>query len=232
MKNVLYILIMLIVPALIAENAHAQKENREVKNFDEVELAISADCYLTQGNDFECRLEGDESVLSEVETTLSGATLKIKYNKPLQFRNPKRIKVYITMPSIKALSITGSGDVIANKTLEANTLKLLVTGSGDFLMEDLKVRELEAKISGSGSMELSGSKSGQDLEVKITGSGQYEADELSFEKARVSITGSGNAYVRAKDELDIQVTGSGNVYYSGNALVDARVVGSGHVRKR
>ncbi len=232
MKKVLYILVMLVVPALTAETAHAQKENREVQNFDEVVLAISADCYLTQGSGFECRLEGDESVLSEVETTISGTTLKIKYNKPWQFRNPKRIKVYITMPSLQAFTITGSGDVIAKESIEADDLQLMVTGSGDFLMEDLKVRDLEAKISGSGSIVIGGDKPGDELEVKITGSGEYEGDELAFKQARVAISGSGDTYVRAEDKLEIKVTGSGNVYYYGNALVDARVVGSGHVRKR
>jgi hypothetical protein len=232
MKNVAYYLALVLILSANAQLAKGQSKRVAVSGFDEVELAIAADCYLTQGETFECRLEGEQETLEEVEVFVSGSSLKIKYKKPWQFGNPDRIKVYVQLPALVAFAVTGSGDLLAPDPISTRALRLTVTGSGDISMKDLTVEDLQAKISGSGSIQVKGARPGDELDVKITGSGNYKGSGLAFENARVSISGSGNSYVKAMEDLAITVTGSGNVYYEGEALIDARVVGSGHVRKR
>jgi len=232
MRNLVYHLTVVLILLVGVKLAKGQVETIEVSGFHNVELAIAADCYLSQGATFECRLEGPQETLEEIETFVSGSSLRIKYKKPWQFGNPERIKVYVTLPALSAFTITGSGDLLASEPITANTLQLKVTGSGDISMENLSVNELLTKISGSGTIHVKGTTPGDQLDVKITGSGYFKGSAFAFENARVAISGSGNAYVRATEDLTIRVTGSGNVYYAGDAIIDARITGSGHVRKR
>ncbi len=209
------------------------KEERKVRSFEGISLALSADVGLRQGNETKVVLEGPSDFLAKVETVTEGGILKIRfYNRYINRETPSgRIRIYITTPDVKSLIVTGSGKIEAVTPVKTgNVLKMLVTGNGDIIIKDLTAKGVKMSVTGSGAIRVAGPETLQE-EIVITGSGNVYAEKLPAREAKVSITGSGDAHVRTTDNLKVGITGSGDVYYSGPGTIDARITGSGEVKR-
>jgi Putative auto-transporter adhesin, head GIN domain len=230
MKNLfLFIAMLSFSSATCVLSGETVKEIRNVSQFSGVSLAISADVYLTQGSAQKVEIEGDKTSLEEVETVVNNGTLKIQI-KDMFHGNIGKVSIYITVPAINALTVSGSGDIEAKSDINTDELDLNISGSGSIRFSDLSAREVSATITGSGGIELSAGQAQSELEVVITGSGSFSAEGFSVPEADVTITGSGSAKVWAVKELETNITGSGNVAYKGDPLVNANSTGSGKTR--
>jgi len=204
------------------------RETRDLDDFTGIGFGVAGTLILEQGNNFSVVLEGDEDYLEEIETTVRGDILVITHDRWMSFGN-KRVTVYVTMPEIEELNVSGSGNIIAEKSLKADDLDMSISGSGHIKLSELTAESIDCSISGSGSMKLKGSA--EEGELSISGSGKFGGDEFRLETLDVSISGSGTCYTSVEESLDARVSGSGDIYYSGSPRVDARVSGSGKVRK-
>jgi hypothetical protein len=205
------------------------KEIRTVSQFSAVSLAISANVFLTQGPVQKVEIEGDKTSIEEIETVVNGETLKIR-TRDMFHGNLGKVSVYITVPVINALTVSGSGDIASESAIQSEEMEMNVSGSGSIRIGELSAREVSATITGSGNIDLSAGQAGSELEVVITGSGSFSAEGFSAQEADVDITGSGSARVWAVKELETNITGSGNVTFKGNPLVNANSTGSGITR--
>jgi hypothetical protein len=209
-----------------------KKENREVSPFSKIAMSVAGDLYLTQGDEYKLVIEGDEDVLDDIETEVRGGRLKIKYDKIFNLNwNNKKVKIYVTMKEVEELSVSGSGDIIAESAISAEDIEFTVSGSGEIEIDDLSVSSIEASISGSGDIRLGGNKTADDLEMSISGSGELHASDLGVREAEISISGSGSCSVYVAEDLEVDVSGSGKVRYKGNPRIDANISGSGKVVK-
>jgi hypothetical protein len=206
------------------------KETRDVSAFEGVALAFSGDIYITQGSPQKVVIEADKNTMEIIETRVEGSKLILKTQNG-NWRNLGDIKVYITMPRVNYLSISGSGDMICETGISTQEIKVDVSGSGSVRVNKLASEEVEAVITGSGDIALTGSgNAARELDVTITGSGSFKGADLPAGEADVTITGSGSATVQAVNELETNITGSGSVLYRGRPLVNASATGSGKTR--
>ena len=204
------------------------KETRDVKGFTSVGFGIAGNLYIKIGPQFKVELEGEKGDLDEVITELSGERLQIKHeNWKFEFR--EKVTVYVTMPEIDGLGVSGSGKAEILDPVKGEDLDLSVSGSGNLFTSDLSVKNLECHISGSGNIKLGGGNA-TDTEVSISGSGNFDGEMAKCETMEVHVSGSGNCTCRVTGSLEASVSGSGNVTYTGNPKIDARVSGSGRVR--
>ena len=208
-----------------------QKETRDVDSFDEIGLSTHADLYLKIGPSYSVVLEGDDDDIEAIETEVSNGRLRIKNKDRFKWGSwSSKVKVYITMPKVNGLYVSGSGDIIGESSIESDNLEISISGSGSIDL-DIKADEVDLSISGSGDAELSGNV--RIFDGRISGSGTIEADELSAKNAKIRISGSGSTSIDVSEDLDVKIAGSGNVYYTGNPdRVNANSSGSGKVRKR
>jgi hypothetical protein len=204
------------------------KESRDVTGFTKISLSISGDLHLKQGSKYEVVLKGDQESLDKIETDVSGKTLRIK-TKQMHWGNIGKIDIYITTPDIEGISVSGSGDVMAETSIKSGNINLTISGSGTISIDNLSADNLDATITGSGNMKLAGDLNGSS-DVTITGSGDFKGAQLKGKSSVVHITGSGSAKVYASEKLDTHITGSGDVYYAGRPLVNASSTGSGKTR--
>ena len=148
------------------------------------------------------------------------------------FGSDDEAKVYIHIPQIVSVSISGSGSVrIKNmKTREMNvriegsgkvlltgtcrTLDVMIYGSGFFRSENLNCKNIDFSITGSGTAELIGKC--KNLDILVKGHVEFEADGLECDKAEVSLNGTGNISLHANKSADIDMNGSGEVIIYGN----------------
>jgi len=204
------------------------KETRDLKGFTSVGFGIAGNLYIKIGPRFSVELEGNKGDLREVETVVSGDRLQIKHqNWRYNFKN--KVNVYITMPELKGLGVSGSGKAEILDALKGEDLDLSVSGSGNLFTAELAVENLECSISGSGNIRLGGGTV-KDAGVSISGSGNFQGDMVKCETMEVRVSGSGNCTCNVTQSLEAGVSGSGNVTYKGNPRIDARVSGSGRVR--
>lgn len=202
------------------------KETRNPGPFNALSLSMSANVYLSQGNNLSVEIECDKNDLEYIETETKGNTLEIKTRNG-HWHDLGNVKIYITMKDINGLNISGSGNIQSQTPIHSSDLKINVSGSGNVKIAALESMEISSIITGSGDISISGRNDQAKMDATITGSGSFKADELPVANASVTITGSGSARVNVLKELETNITGSGSVQYKGNPLVNANSTGSG-----
>ncbi|HCC71567.1 MAG TPA: hypothetical protein DEQ09_10525 [Bacteroidales bacterium] len=206
-----------------------EKENRDVADFTGVAFGVAGKLILEQGNNFRVTLEGDKDYLDKIETIIRGDRLVIRHERWYSFGINKKVTVYVIMPEIEDLTVSGSGMLIAEGAIRTDDLDINVSGSGNIELADLNAESVDCSISGSGSIELNGEA--EEGEVSISGSGNYDGRDFKINSMDVSISGSGTCRALVNEDLEARISGSGDIYYDGSPRVDARVSGSGKVRK-
>ncbi|HUX95890.1 MAG TPA: head GIN domain-containing protein [Bacteroidales bacterium] len=232
MKKVIFIaaaLLMTLFSTAFIYGQSTEKETRNLKGFTKVSFGVPGNLYIRFGSDFKVVLEADKDFLSEIETEISNGKLVIRRDRWSNFNN-KKVVINITMPSLEALSVSGSGQAEVVDALKAGSLNLGVSGSGRVFLNDISAESLDGRISGSGDIILKGNGSVNNGDISISGSGKYTGESVKIDQADISISGSGSCLCHVTGRLEAHVSGSGNVTYLGNPKVDARVSGSGRVR--
>jgi len=212
----------------------ADNQERELAAFSEISLRIPAKLHLEQGSSQSVEIVAKSSTLDEVITEVKNRELVIRFKtKNLLWKDFEsgKIEIYITVPDIDALTVSGSGDIINDGAIKSRILTLNLSGSGSILLNDLVTERLKANVSGSGNIDVAGPKAAQDLSVNLSGSGNFKGKDLETADATVRIAGSGNAEIYCTNSLIARILGSGNILYKGNPRIDQSVGGSGTVKK-
>ncbi len=225
------VLVLLAGMSCFASSSSEDRETRDLNGFSKVNFGISGNLYINIGSEFKVVLEGDASDLREVITEVRGGKLIIKRDN-WRFRMNEKVTVYITMPELDGLGVSGSGKAEVRDALKGSDLNLGVSGSGKILTGNIEIDRLDCGISGSGNIELGGNGHVSRADISISGSGNFSDDVVEIGDADISISGSGNCTCNVSGSLKAGVSGSGNITYSGNPRIDAHVSGSGKVRSR
>lgn len=226
------------------------REVRNVENFTKISFGFPGKLYLKQGSPQKVELEGDKDVLEEVETDVEGSSLKIrKEGKWFDWNfDDDKITVYITMPNIEGVSVSGSGNVIGQSKIKTEDLDLNVSGSGSLSLEVDASGDIETDVSGSGDIDLKGRCKSFNSDVSgsgkvtlsatidnratfgVSGSGKIEASG-SAENVKASINGSGKVLAAdlQTNRCEIRISGSGDVEINVKNELDANISGSGSV---
>ena len=208
-----------------------EKETRNLSGFTKVNFGVSGDLYISIGSEFKVVLEGERSLLDEIETEVSGSKLVIKKDSWHSHGNEK-VTVYITMPELTGLAVSGSGKAEIKDAVKAENIDFSVSGSGRIITADLALGKLNVGISGSGDVVVGGSGEAASADISISGSGNYSGETLKIASADFSISGSGSCKCNVSDNLEASVSGSGTITYIGSPKIDARVSGSGRVKSK
>jgi hypothetical protein len=208
--------------------------DRHLSGFNAVNVAGSFDVYIVQGATESVKVEAPADMMDRIKTDVEGGVLKI-YNKHDNWNwgdlwgRHKKIAVYVVINDVTGINLSGSGNVFFKEGLNANSLKLHISGSGD-MTGRLTAKSLESSITGSGDMRLSGSATNSVVEV--VGSGDFTARGLATVNTAVRVSGSGDAEINASNKVDAAVNGSGDVRYTGAAHnINSRKNGSGDVTR-
>lgn len=224
-------IVALTVATGFADGQSIVKETRDLAGFTKVSFGVAGDLYINFGNEFKVSLEGEQALLDDIVTEVSGGKLVIK-KENWRLNMNKKVTVYITMPVIKGLGVSGSGKATIKDAVKTDNLDLSVSGSGKLFTGDIAATDLNCNISGSGDIIIGGNGNVPSADISISGSGNFNGEPLKIGSADISISGSGNCTCNVTKSLKASVSGSGNVTYLGNPKIDARVSGSGRVRSK
>jgi hypothetical protein len=208
-------------------------EQRNVGAFQAIHLKSGMRLVVRQAAKEAVEVSADDNIVGLIETAVTDRagipTLEIGSRRGASYTTRTRAVVTIDVVTLKSLSISGSGDVVADN-LKAGELKVKISGSGDVQLRQLAADALALSLDGSGDVGATG-HAGK-LAVSIQGSGGVAARDLQADDVSVSIAGSGDAHVHARKTLAVSIAGSGDVDYAGDPVVRTSVAGSGSVTKR
>ena len=242
---------LIILVAAVSTICSAQnRETRNVSGFTHLSYRVPGKLYLKQGSPAKVELEGAKDILAEIETEVSGDRLIIgKENRWNNWGwNNDKVTIYVTMPTIEGVSVSGSGDLYCEEKINVNNLDLNVSGSGSMRLAFNASGDVEADVSGSGDMDLKGSCNNFDSDVSgsgrvyvsmadrgkadfgVSGSGKIQA-QGSAQEVKVGIGGSGrvNAGELATDRCTVRISGSGDAEINVKEELEVSISGSGSV---
>lgn len=197
----------------ISGKGNIKKENRQVSEFEAIKNSGSIDLKIRIGDTYKVEVEDYENLLQHIVTEVDNGVLEIHFENGLSVMNTKTT-VFVTVPSIKKLSSTGSSDTeISGVLTSTSALEFSVTGSAT-IKGEVDAPSVKVNITGSGEMNLRGKT--QNMECKISGSGDFNGRDLKSENCTVTVSGSGDAKVFASVKLEAKVSGSGDITYGGN----------------
>jgi len=227
------------------------RETRNVETFTKLSFRVPGKLFLRQGTPQKVEIEGPKDILAEIDTKVSGDKLVIGKDGgwfDWHWDNDDKVNVYITVKDLNSISVSGSGDLVAETKFTTTELNLNVSGSGSLKIDAEASGMLDISVSGSGDIDLTGkcadfasnvSGSGKIVssvtianraEFTVSGSGKIIASG-SAKRVRTSISGSGR--VQAADLVtntcDVRISGSGDVVIEVRDELEANITGSGSV---
>jgi len=216
----------------IKGDGNIKNETRQLSEFASLSARGPIDVEINNGTSNTIKVEADENFLPYIETKVENGKLTIQSKNNINLKSNSKIVVYVSMNKIKALQLSGSGNITGsgNFTNEDET-DISVSGSGKIKLNSVSFNELALNVSGSGNIDLKNGTAGN-VKVAISGSGNIDCSGVSSENVDVKISGSGNARVNANKSIAANISGSGNIFYIGKATnISTKVVGSGKVIK-
>lgn len=213
----------------VSGNGNVVEQERKVNAFDTVIATGSEEVRIHRGAEYRVIVACDENLQERYRTRVSGGRLELGFEPGVSVRGFSKVTVDVWTPVLEGITLSGSGDVIAEDAYSPKKLDIVLSGSGS-IEGMFEASSVEAVISGSGEIQVSGSA--ERLNVVISGSGDFDARDLDSVSAQVSIAGSGSVDLGSCDDLSVSISGSGDVSYEGNPRTSVNVSGSGNVRRR
>ncbi|MCJ8191864.1 head GIN domain-containing protein [Sphingomicrobium aestuariivivum] len=151
-------------------------------------------------------VETDDNIIDMIKTRIEGDTLYVTSKG--SYRTRIGVKAMLTLPSLDAATINGSGDIDVTGW-QGEALDLEINGSGDIMLAG-RVEKVDAQVHGSGDIDLRGARIGR-LDVEVAGSGDIRTGAPREVKA--AVYGSGDVHIDGNPRIiGATVTGTGDIH--------------------
>lgn len=140
-------------------------QTRAVAPFTSVELRGSNNVILRTGKTQSVVVHADDNLISRITTRVTGSTLVID-NASGSFSTKSPMSVAVTVPAVKRVVLSGSGNIVASG--ETARLEATLLGSGNLELARLRSQDVRALLAGSGNIRVTATDS---LDATVRGSG-------------------------------------------------------------
>ena len=211
----------------------------DVSGFSAVALGSEGVVTITPG-EFAVSASAEDDVLPTVTVQRRDETLVIGRDvDPIDgIRSTVPVEIRIAMPTLGAVSVSGSGAVVVRGlNADASALRLEIVGAGAIDLASLRAPVLAIDVSGAGRLSATGVEAGE-VQAKVRGSGRvslagvaeaatiavsgaslFRASQLRASNVDVDVTGAGQVAVWARNALQARIDGSGRVLYRGTPTI-------------
>lgn len=206
--------------------------NYDVNTFEDLSVLLPATINFTVSDIYTCTVRVDENLLEYLDIQVKEKELIMERKQMYKKINlrPTEFVIDITAPSLKEVSLAGSGNIYMMSPLNCDKMEFFVAGSGNIVFKEaVNVSHLELQIAGSGDINIPDLACDK-LEVDVAGSGNAKIDGGSVNKAEVSVAGSGDCDLACMiDILEADIAGSGDITANVNNKLTYSIIGSGDI---
>ncbi|MDR2009618.1 MAG: DUF2807 domain-containing protein [Bacteroidales bacterium] len=189
---------------------------RKVENFDKLDIGGTFNIYLLQGNKESIRVEADDNLHEYILTKVESGVLIIRIKENINFRNPTKANIYVTVKDISEIKIGGVSNLTSKGIVETNSLKMSVKGVSDVNL-NINCNYLDIKASGVGDCIFKGKA--DMLVINSSGTRDINAKKLEALRAAISKSGVGDVSVNVSGDLEIKSSGTGDIIYYGSPVI-------------
>lgn len=189
----------------------------EFRNFNSVDLNDFFKVDIVHSDDFEVVLNSKKDVLDNVNLAMEGNELKVSFKDSYKtwLNEAERIDIYISMPDLESLSLSGASEAKVSG-FEEDFVYMELSGAS-FSAMDITVDELKVKMDGASKMELTGS--GNVLRMELSGAANFQGYDFIVKNAIVELSGVASARLNATEELELDMSAASQVRYKGSPKV-------------
>lgn len=193
------------------------EEARDISGFYSVSNSSSFNVYVSQADTFSVKVVAPENIMPLIETNKTGGTLIVKTREFSCIKNSSSVDVYISLPEIEELHLSGSGRLEC-AYVNSNELELSTTGSGRIFVDTIFCDDLYIRNTGSGQFDATQADA-LFTSVKLSGSGSIDFEDMITEDIEIQHTSSGNivGVLNEVSNAEITLTGSGRIHIAGDA---------------
>ncbi|MCW3120545.1 MAG: hypothetical protein JWQ38_37 [Flavipsychrobacter sp.] len=195
----------------------------------DMDLPLKASITVQQGTQPGIQFNGYENIIKHLKVKVENNTLTITTDLDDTWDiETDDITVQVTMPSLTALSLSGSSDADIHGNITGSIFELSISGAGNVVIDNITTDTFSSEVAGAASIEV---KAGavKNVEYEISGAGKIKAYPLQTMETHASISGAGKAEVTALQKLDASISGAGYVKYKGHPSVTQQIAGAGAV---
>lgn len=210
---------------------HIGNDSVGFEGFTDLEISHFFDVTITQGEEYDVRVENTHELSDHVDIHRSGSVLVIELRDyhwfRKRFRNfDDRIKVNIVMPELLDLEASGAVKVRL-ESFNQDYMKIDLAGASHLTAKDCQLDELEIDASGASEAIVSGQ--GRRLVADIDGASRLTASYYEVRNANVDVAGASKAKVFVTDQLDINASGASKVIYKGRPEINSNRSGAASI---
>ena len=133
-----------------------------LSDFTGIEVNVDAQIYISQGDEVEILVKGQENIIDELETRVRNDIWEIEFDDCIE--DSDVLRIYITSPSLNYIANNGSGNIKSDDILKINDLEIKNNGSGEIQLS-IEADVVTTRNSGSGKLELEGVAATLDLSL-------------------------------------------------------------------
>lgn len=189
------------------------KQDRTLPNFTAIEVGSAFYVKLNQGSPTVVTVETDDNYIDKVKTEVNNDKLEITSS---GLNNPSALKVYITVPDLKDIEISGAAKIESTGNLNFSNLSLDASGASKTTIE-IESQVLKSDISGAARAIISGKAA--EHTTSVSGAAKLDAYKLSTISTTAEVSGAAKAQVYASSSLNAEVSGAGAMSYIDNGQV-------------
>ncbi len=209
------------------------REERTVAPFTAVSICCGLHLEWIQGEPRAVVLEGDDNILSEIETVVEDEQLTIRFRQAFTFFSSLRnrpVTIIITAPTLQGLELSGGAEANADQ-ISTDTLHLLVSGGSHINIDTLSVDQLSAELSGGAEIRIDTGTINQQ-KVDASGGSHYRLDDVQSSSATLQLSGGSQARVWVSETLRVNASGGSQLDYTGSPTVEQNISGGSRVHSR
>lgn len=207
-------------------NGVVVEETRSITgDFTAVSASEGLDVYVTQGADYDIRVEADENVIDLIGTDIRDGKLKIH---AIENIGRATKNVYVTLPEVTALSASSGSDLETRGTIETANIRLDASSGAD-LKAAVVADEVEADCSSGADIRISGQANL--LYADASSGSDIKAGDLQAKVCHANASSGADIRVYATESLTADASSGADIHYSGEASVQTKKSASGSVHK-
>lgn len=209
--------------------SNLQDETRtfSVRDFDRLDIGSALQINVRQGSSFAVSASGRKSDIDDLEATVTGGKLRVRYRDTRWNNNRKGAKIEITMPQLRGIDFSGASRSTVSGFRNQGNLDVEISGASTSTVE-IDATRLNLDLSGASNVTLTGKA--ETLAGEVSGATSLKAADLKLKDASLEVSGASSVRVNVTGKLNVDASGASSVRYRGDAAVRSNTSGASSVK--
>lgn len=218
--NILCALVAFCPLSLFAQETvvmEANAEERKVAPFTSVDVQSGMVVYLAQGGTQGLAVSASEKGdLAKIITEVNDGvlTIKVDYNGMGSWKGNRKLRAYVTLERLDAVSASGGSIVKSTDRLQATTVRIATHG-GSIVTLNLQATSMQVSLHGGSIATISGSSNA--ITAEISGGSILKAKDMKAQEANIEAGGGSVVSFWAEKKISLDAGGGSVVTMHGNA---------------